>query len=126
MQKPLTTALIFAPLAVGQTLLCLLFALIPIRIVTIIAIAGTFLAVGASAIAFTLELVFTTYANGRIGILFPPQTADAQYDWSLWFTLAATVCNVGALLFLLIAMPPARHSPLPPAELGLKIGRAHV
>lgn len=89
-QKPLTTALIFGPLAVGQTLLCLLLALIPIRIVTMIAMAGVLLAVGASAIAFCIELVMATYANGRLGILFPPQTTVRFSDAGL--TLAGRSC----------------------------------
>lgn len=36
------------------------------------------------------------------------------------FVLAALVADVGALLFLLIAMPPAKSKPLPPAELGVR------
>lgn len=113
--KPLSTAMIFAPLAVGATLLALLFSLIPIRIVTFLAIGTVFLAIGADAIVFTIEIATFTQANGRIGLLFTPNTAvHPQLGRCLWYTLGSLVATVGAFLFLLIALPPKTVSPKHP------------
>lgn len=46
--KPLTSALIFFPLAVGATSLANLLSLVPIRFVTILALGMNFLAIGAA------------------------------------------------------------------------------
>ena len=109
------------PLAVGANLLALLGALIPLRIVTILTLGIVFLAVGASAIGFTVVIVMVSKATSRLGVLFnPAQFVDARPGWATWFILAALVCDVGALLFLLIAMPPAKAKPLPPADLGVR------
>lgn len=70
---------------------------------------------GADAIAFVIEIVTFTQANGRIGLLFTPNTAvHPQLGRCLWYTLASLVATVGAFMFLLIALPPKTVSPKHP------------
>ena len=73
------------PLAVGSNLLALLGALVPLRIVTILTLGIVFLAVGASAIGFTVVIVMVSKATSRLGVLFnPAQFVDARPGWATW------------------------------------------
>ncbi|KAM0747345.1 hypothetical protein T439DRAFT_329083 [Meredithblackwellia eburnea MCA 4105] len=110
-EKPLTAALIFYPLAVGSTSLANLLSLVPVRIVTMMALGMTFLSVGATVIAFAIALVVYTRANSLLQISFSPNTyVQPKLGNCLWFTAAALLCITGSFLFLLVALEPKASS----------------
>lgn len=72
--KPLSASLIFGPLAVGATMLTLLLALLPFRLMTFLALGSAFMALGAAALYTILALICFSQASARLGLLFTPNT----------------------------------------------------
>ncbi|KAL8293166.1 hypothetical protein RQP46_000860 [Phenoliferia psychrophenolica] len=108
-EAPLTAALIFFPLAVGSISLANLLALVPLRMVTILALGMNFLGIGAAAISFGLSLIIFIRANAVLKLSFNPSTfVDPVLGTCMWFTAAALVSSVGGFLFLLLALEPAK------------------
>jgi hypothetical protein len=74
------------------------------------AIGVTFLAIGATVIAFVLAIICFGQANARLGLLFNPNTfVQPMIGRCVWFAVAAATAEAGAFIFLLAACVCLRH-----------------